>query len=82
MIATMIATTELETIEAGWTVIIETYELSKGVTLKIYDNKEATLNVNGGEIPFKWSQEVERAFNSLDKVTGAQLLAVIAGASL
>lgn len=48
---------ELVEIEEGREVVIETAELLPGVTLKVYNQEDAELIVEGGELPFKWTDK-------------------------
>lgn len=63
----------------GASVTNVSYQLDKGVTLKVHSEVEAVLTIDTGCLEFAWNPATENAFRSLDAITGAELLTTIAG---
>ncbi|MBP1913258.1 hypothetical protein J2Z23_000190 [Lederbergia galactosidilyticus] len=72
---------ELLNVEEGYDILIETAKLAEGITLKVYDRKEAELVIEGGsekvEMPFNWSAETRNMLEKLGEMKAIDLLGLI-----
>lgn len=69
---------EVEEIEEGYTVEIVKTKIIEGVTLEVFDNREATLYIGNNPVEFDWSLEMAYVFENIDIIEPIELLALLA----
>lgn len=74
---TLFTSTTLIEMKKGWTVKLEQVEIISGVTLKVYDDKEATLIIGSNELEFVWCDDAKALFRDIDTCEPIELLAIL-----
>lgn len=72
---------EIETVvfSDGESVVNKTYQLGKGVALKVHSEQEGVLTINEGYLEFEWNSVTEKAFISIETITALEIFETIAG---
>ena len=72
---------ELLNVGDGHDIVIETVQLSEGISLKVYDQKDAELIIEGGrekvEIPFNWNAKAQAMVERINDLKAIELFGLI-----
>ena len=72
---------ELLNVGDGHEIVIETAYLSEGISLKVYDQKDAELIIEGGreivEIPFNWNAKAQAMVERINDLKAMDIFGLI-----
>jgi hypothetical protein len=66
-----------ELLDADWTVTIVTVPIIEGVSVTVYDQKDAVLNIGSQSLEFSWTHEAAQMFLEIDNAEPVELLEML-----